>query len=160
MGNLYKTYPQDFFYLETGVEPPNTAYQHNNDITWDRYARLSDEDKQKQLLLKNAPVRLKTRKGCRHLTSESMGNWDVPRDVTTRPLLPWKEAKNLILNMVEIEKPKQEYSEEELLRLSMNKINNNNNNNNKNNNNNNNTIITTTITTIDDIHDVQKNQAN
>ena len=123
MGNLYKTYPQDFFYLETGVEPPNTAYQHNNDITWDRYARLSDEDKQKQLLLKNAPVRLKTRKGCRHLTSESMGNWDVPRDVTTPPLLPWKEAKNLILDMVEIEKPKQEYSEEELLRLSMNKIN-------------------------------------
>ena len=52
-----------------------------------------------------------------------MGNWDVPRDVTTPPLLPWKEAKNLILDMVEIEKPKQEYSEEELLRLSMNKIN-------------------------------------
>ena len=25
VGNLYKTYPQDFLHLETGVEPPNTA---------------------------------------------------------------------------------------------------------------------------------------
>ena len=52
-----------------------------------------------------------------------MGNWDVTRDVTTPPLPPWKEAENLILDMVELEKPKQEYTEEELLRLSMNKIN-------------------------------------
>ena len=52
-----------------------------------------------------------------------MGNWDVTRDVTTPPLPPWKEAENLILDMVELEKPKKEYTEEELLRLSMNKIN-------------------------------------
>ena len=123
VGNLYKTCPQDFLHLETGVEPLKYRYQQNDDITWDRYARLPDEDQRKQLLLKNAPVRLKTRKGWRHLTSERMGNWDVTRDVTTPPLPPWKEAENLILDMVELEKPKQEYTEEELLRLSMNKIN-------------------------------------
>jgi len=95
VGNLYKTCPEDFLHLETGVEPLKYHYQQNDDITWDRYARLPDDDQRKQLLLKNASVRLKTRKGWRYLTSERMGNWDVTRDVTTPPLPPWKEAENL-----------------------------------------------------------------
>ena len=75
------------------VQHQKYRYQQNDNITWDRYARLPDEDQRKQLLLKNAPVRVKTMKGWRYLTSKKRGNLDVPRDVTTPSLSPWKKPK-------------------------------------------------------------------
>ena len=48
---------------------------------------------------------------------------DLARDTTSPHLPPWRKAQNLKIERVELEKPKKEYTEEELLLLSTVKIN-------------------------------------
>ena len=122
IASLYKSCPEDFLHLETGIEPLRYRYQQNDDIIWDKYARLPLNDQRRMLQLAEAPTRLKTRKGWRNTTSERMRTLEIARDTTTPPLPPWKVAESLVLDMVPLEKPKQEYSDEELLALSMDKI--------------------------------------
>ena len=106
IAGLYKTCPQDF------------------DITWDKYARLPETDQRRQLQLKEVEPRLKTRLGWRHTTSERMSKFnDLARDTTSPHLPPWRKAQNLKIERVELEKPKKEYTEEELLLMSTVKIN-------------------------------------
>ena len=87
-----------------------------------RYARLSQYDQRRVLQLKEAPTRLKTRIGCRKTTSESMNEIDVVRDTTTPHLPPWKRLENLTFDKLPLTKPKNEYTQEELLKLSLHKI--------------------------------------
>ena len=49
VGNLYKTCPEEFLHLETGVEPLSHRYKQNDDITWDRYSRLPETDQRRVL---------------------------------------------------------------------------------------------------------------
>ena len=84
--NLAKTCPEDFLHLETGIEPIKQRWEKNDDITWDRYARLPDEDPRKQLLYKKVPPpRVKTRLGWRHTTGSRMQTWDIVRETTHLP---------------------------------------------------------------------------
>ena len=124
VAGLYKTCPQDFLHLETNVKPLKFRYENNDDITWDKYARLPETDQRRQLQLKEVEPRLKTRLGWRHTTSERMSKFkDLSRDTTSPHLPPWKKAGNLKIERVELDKPKNEYTEEELLVISTMKIN-------------------------------------
>ena len=85
-------------------------------VTWDKYARLPETDQRRQLQLKEVEPRLKTRLGWRHTTSERMSKFnDLSRDTTSPHLPPWNKAENLKIERVTLDKPKNEYTEEELL---------------------------------------------
>ena len=68
------------------------------------------------------PTRLKTRIGWRKTTSERMAQFEIVRDTTSPHLPPWKGLECLTTDKVPLTKPKDEYSEEELFLLSMEKI--------------------------------------
>ena len=121
VAGLFKTCPEDFLHLETGVKPLKYRYEDNDDITWDRYARLPAHDQRRQLQLREAPIRLKTRLGWRKKTSDRMSKINVHREISTPNLPPWKKL-NLTTDKVPLEKPKGDYSEEELLQISTEKI--------------------------------------
>ena len=122
IGNLYKTCPEDFLHLETGIEPLKYRFHQNDDILWDKYARLPESDQRRQLQETDAPTRLKTRLGWRKTSSERMKNMHIVRDITTPHLPPWKGLENLTVDAVPLEKPKEEYLPEELKRISLEKI--------------------------------------
>ena len=114
--------PEDFLHLETGIKPLKQRFEDNDDITWDRFARLPDHDQRRQLQLKDANIRLKTRIGWRKKTADRMRNLAIDRDITTPDLPPWKKPENLLLDRVVLDKPKQEYTSPELLQLASAKI--------------------------------------
>ena len=72
IAGLYKTTPQDFLNLETGIEPLNVRLTKNSMIAWDKYERNKDDDDRKMLLKKDVPPRIKTRAGWRNTTKASM----------------------------------------------------------------------------------------
>ena len=121
VAGLYKTCPEDFLHLETGVKPLKYRYEDNDDITWDRYARLPEYDQRRQLQVREAPIRLKTRLGWRKKTSDRMSNINIHREISTPNLPPWRKLV-LSTDKVPLEKPKADYSEEELLQISTEKI--------------------------------------
>ena len=121
IAGLFKTCPEDFLHLETGIKPLKYRYEDNDDITWDRYARLPESDQRRQLQLHEGPIRLKTRLGWRKKTSDRMSKINIHREVSTPHLPPWKKL-NLTTDKVPLDKPKDEYSAEELLRISTEKI--------------------------------------
>ena len=109
VAGLFKTCPQDFLHLETNAKPLKFRYENNDDITWDKYVRLPETDQRRQLQLKDVEPRLKTRLGWRHTTSERMSKFkDLSRDTTSPHLPPWKNAGNLKIERVELDKPKNE----------------------------------------------------
>ena len=69
-----------------------------------------------------APARLKTRLGLRKTSTERMNNMAVKREIPKHHLPPWKRLDLLTVDAVALEKPKEEYTSEELKRLSMEKI--------------------------------------
>ena len=103
IANLYQSCLEDFLHLETGVR---CRYQKNDDVTWDRYARLPQYVHRRVLQLKEAPTQLKTRIGCWNTTSERMNEIDIVRDTTTPHLPPWKRLENLTFDKVPLTKPK------------------------------------------------------
>ena len=122
IAGLYMSCPEDFLHLETGIKPLKQRFEDNDDITWDRFARLPDHDQRRQLQLKDANIRLKTRIGWRKKTADRMRNLAIDRDITTPDLPPWKKPENLLLDRVVLDKPKQEYTSAELLQLASAKI--------------------------------------
>ena len=122
IAGLYKDCPVDFLHLETGIEPLINRYEKIDDILWDKYQRLPEHDQRKQLVTAKAPTRLKTRLGWRKQATERMEKLDIKRDVTTGHLPPWRQFNNLTIDKVPLNKPKEEYTEEELYTTSMQKI--------------------------------------
>ena len=74
--NLCKTCPIDFLHLEALIEPLKDRLNKIDDIQWDRYARLPEEDPRRQLQTHEFPERtsrpLTTRLGWRKTTSQRM----------------------------------------------------------------------------------------
>ena len=122
VGNLYKTCPVDFLHLETDVVPLNHRFKQNDDITWDRYQRLPDTDQRKILVNTDAQTRLKTRLGWRKTSGDRMRNLRIVRETTTHHLPPWKNLDMLTTDVVPLERPKDEYTPEELKDISLEKI--------------------------------------
>ena len=83
VAGLAKTCPIDFLHLETGVEPIAERLDKNDNITWDRYKRLPLTDARRQLVEKDIPARLKTRKGFRARTKEMFQFHSIKRDIST-----------------------------------------------------------------------------
>ena len=122
IAGLCRDCPVDFLHLETGIEPLINRYQKNDEIIWDRYERLPEEDQRKQLILADATTRLKTRLGWKHQTSARMADINIKREETTPPFPPWRQFENLIVDRVPLDKPKEECTEEELYSISIQKI--------------------------------------
>ena len=122
VANLYQSCPEDFLHLETGVPPLRDRYQQNDDITWDRYARLPESDQRRQLQLYEGPTRLKTRIGWRKKAGDRMKDLNIVRETTLPHLPPWTRLDQLKLDKVLLDRPKSEYKSDELRELSMAKI--------------------------------------
>jgi ribonuclease HI len=121
--SLARTCPIDLLHLEARVEPLRDRYEKNDDITWDRYARLPGNDSRKRLLETRVLPRLKTRLGWRNTTAQRMDSLNIEREETTPPMVPWAKLTNVITDAVALEKKKSEHSEDELRTLSLRKIN-------------------------------------
>jgi ribonuclease HI/exonuclease III len=122
---LASTCPVDLLHLESGIEPIKDRLDKNDEITWDRYLRLPTTDPrycltQKQFQTRKKP--LKTRLGFRAKTSARFKFADVTRDTTTPPFEPWTRPSNLRFERVTLDRRKDEYSKEELNRLTTEKI--------------------------------------
>ena len=122
MAGLAKTCPWEFLHLETGIEPLEDRLKKNDEVTWDRYIRLPTDDARRQLTNKHVPTRLTTRHGFRTTTAKCFKYDGMTRDTTSPPLPPWMELPNLTFETVELTRKKDEYSSEELNRLTLNKI--------------------------------------
>ena len=120
---MAKTCPTDFLHLETQMEPLKDRYDKNDDITWDRFARLPNNDSRYQLLANRVPTRLKTRLGWRAVTAQRMDNLVIARNLTTPPLAPWRKISSLTIDAVKLDKKKEEYTKYELLELTMQSVN-------------------------------------
>ena len=114
IAGLAKTCPVDFLHLETGVEPIECRLDKNDQITWERYARLPASDSRRQLIEKDIPPRLKSREGFRERTRKGFEYHNLVRDTTSPPLEPWLEFPNLTFDKVHLEQKKENYSELEL----------------------------------------------
>ena len=121
MAGLSKTCPQDFLHLETGTEPIKSRFEKMDMLTWDRYARLPEDDSRRKILDKVIPPRLKTRVGWRWKTAKLMDRMSHKRAPRGRQSPPWTRP-NIKLEAVQLEKKKTEYSEEELNRRAVAKI--------------------------------------
>ena len=122
IAGLAKTCPIDFLHLETGIEPVAVRLAKNDEITWDRYERLPEDDARNQLIKKEHPTNLKTRFGFRDLTSKRLHHKDIVRETTTPPLEPWQTLPNLQFESVPLERKKEEYTKEELKAMTVAKI--------------------------------------
>ena len=120
---LSKTCPVDFLRLEANIEPLRDRLEKNDEITWDKFERLPENDSRKNLLTTIVPSRLKTRIGWRNATLNRMRDFELKRETTTTMIAPWKELECLTVEEVTLEKKKGEYSTEELRTKTMEKLN-------------------------------------
>ena len=84
-------------HLETGIEPLNERMMKSDLILRDKYRRLPVEDKRRQMVDKDAPIRLKTRIGWRHKTNNAT---DILNTPTFNPdekikIKPWGTFENI-----------------------------------------------------------------
>ena len=124
--NMTATCPIEFLHLEAAIEPLASRLEKNDDITRDRYARLPPEDPRHKLLVRTYPPRRKpltTRRGWRATTEGRSRTYDVTRDVTTPPLPPWMVLRNVTFDTVQLEKAKADYTQAELKKRTLQKIN-------------------------------------
>ena len=121
IAGLYKTCPIDFLRLETDIEPLKDRLLKNDEILFDKYLRLPQADSRRRLVDKRVPTRLMTRHGWRAKTVERV-EVDLPRDMFTAPTAPWRTLCNLKVEYTQLERRKEEYKEEELKRLALEKI--------------------------------------
>ena len=122
MCRLCKTCPIDFLRLESGVEPLEVRMEKNCMITWERYERLPENDK-RYCLMKNALRRhgLTTRHGWRYLTGPNMTQFECNRNMPAAQCTPWA-SPSVTMEEVELDKKKEEYSQDELKQLTLSKI--------------------------------------
>ena len=120
IAGLAITCPIDFLHLETGIEPFVDRFDKNNKLMRERYLRLPQDDPRRELMEKKATVKLKTRQGLRHATNKYAEEASFDRDVTRPMYPPWRQT-TLIFDKVKLEK-KEEYSKEELKRMTEEKI--------------------------------------
>ena len=123
IAGLAKTCPVDFLHLETGLEPLKLRFEKNDDIIWDRYERLPPTDPRNQMINAQPPIRLATREGFRAKTRRTFPFHSITRDVTTPHLEPWLRLANLTFASVPLSKRKDQYTKEELKKLTIDKIN-------------------------------------
>ena len=87
---LSKTCPVDFLHLEVGVEPIVNRMEKNNQLIWERYSRLREDDPRKIMISeKMPPPRLKTRQGFRSKTEPLMQDLQMVREDQAKPVPPW-----------------------------------------------------------------------
>ena len=122
IAGLYQKCPIDFLQLECNIEPLATRMDKIDLIQQDKYNRLPDNDHRRDLLNPEAPNRLKTREGWSHavMSHTPQETTAEEREQTTIP--PWEHLSNLTIDMVELEKPKAEYSSSELKEKALLKI--------------------------------------
>ena len=121
VGQLAKTCPQDYLHLETGIEPLEDRFQKNDQLLWERYDRMPDDDPRKRMLGVEVPPRLKTRHGWKSTTQPGMTDpvYQHHSDIPSIP--PWRGVE-LVFDSVVLEKKKEEYSKEDLRRMAEEKI--------------------------------------
>ena len=122
IASLAKTCPIEFLHLETGIEPIQDRLEKIDDIMWDRYARLPEDDSRKKMIQRNQPARLTTRLGWRNKASDRMKEYSIDREITAGPSPPWETFPNIRFEKVPLEKKKSEYSEGELRELTLVKL--------------------------------------
>jgi len=113
VGCLAKTCPVDLLHLETGVEPLADRFAKNNQLLWERYRRLPEEDPRRVLLEKSVTTRLKTRIGWRNTTEPLMEDLEFECFGQIPDIPPWREI-GMEFDEVVLDRKKDEYSEEEL----------------------------------------------
>ena len=116
---LTKDCPKDFLYLEAGIEPLGERFNKIDEILWDKYLRLPQEDARHRLV--TTPItepRLTTRHGFRYRTHSRIDN-TLCRAPICPPLPPWLIHDNLKIHYTPLTKPKSKYLKSELLRISM-----------------------------------------
>ena len=119
---LTKTCPIDFLHLETGVEPLAIRLEKIDQALWERYERLEDDDPRKIMIKKDVPPpRLKTRQGFRYKTGKLMADLNIHREQQAKPVPPWYEIE-LTFERVQLEKRKEDYTDEELKTRALEKI--------------------------------------
>ena len=121
MTGLARTCQVDFLNLETNVEPLKERYRKNDEILFDKCARLPRCDGRRQLIEKEVIPRLKTRHGFRHTTKGRM-DMNIKRDTITPPIAPWKTMTQLEVQYVELTKKNSEYRPEQLKQTTLEKI--------------------------------------
>ena len=121
VGGLARTCPIDLLHLETGVEPLASRFAKNDQLMWERYRRLPGSDPRRQLMEREVPARLTTRLGWRHMTGPSMREFEYETFEEVPRIPPWSKAK-CEFDAVELDRRKDEYTQEELKRIAMNKI--------------------------------------
>ena len=121
IAGLYKTTPQDYLNLETGIEPLNARLTKNNMIAWDKYQRNKEEDERRVLLTRDVPPRIKTRAGWRNVTKPMMKEYEVVRESSRKMIPPWQEL-GINIEQVSMPRKKEEMTREEMFRLTEEKI--------------------------------------
>ena len=124
IASLAQRCPTDFMHLETGIEPLSERMLKNDLILRDKYRRLPGKDKRKVMVEKQAPIRLKTRRGWRHETKNATIILDTP---TFNPeeefrIKPWETFDNVSLKKVKLSKKKSEYLPAELQQIAEDQI--------------------------------------
>ena len=93
IAGLTKDCPKDFIYLETDLERLVHRFEKIDEILWDKFLRLHEDDDRFQLV--NTPVtrpRLRTRKGFRYQTSSRIEK-NITRTPSTPPLPPMADTQ-------------------------------------------------------------------
>ena len=93
-------------------------YKQSDDITWDRYARLFENDQRRQLQLFEGQTRLKTQMGWRK-KGYRVKELNIVRETTSPHLSPWTRLNQLRLNKVLLDQTKSAYTSDELRELSI-----------------------------------------
>ena len=121
IAGLTASCPVDFLHLETGIEPIRDRFEKNNKLMRERHLRMPQDDPRRQLMEKKATVKLKTRQGLRHATESYPEEANFDRATTKSMYPPWRITR-LVFDKVPLEKKKEEYTDEELRRMTEEKI--------------------------------------
>ena len=110
------TCPVDFLHLETNVEPVRARLAKNDQLLRERYRRLAVKDPRRRLMEKEAQIRLKTRHGWREKSRKDQEQNQYKIQQLEPPLAPWRTT-GLLFDEVKLSKKKDQYTTEELKRL-------------------------------------------
>ena len=119
---LYKTTPTDFLQLETDIEPLHHRLDKIDIIHRDKYTYLPTSDSRKAMLKPDAPNRLTTREGWTHTVMKQPMHTVTKEEQELPAIPPWYHPNNLEFACVELEKPKAEYTSEQLKERALQKI--------------------------------------
>ena len=120
MTRMAKDTPCDFLCLQAGIEPLENRMMKNSRILREKYERLEQSDARRMLANKEVKIRLTTRKGWRWATDD-VAKQDLCREIKKETIQPMKPL-NIEITEVALEKKKDEYSKEELRRMTETRI--------------------------------------